>query len=95
MKSRFVEALDALGLQTTAKRLRDGTWRIDLAGPRPTPDGTKPTPASQRNETRERAIDDMIMAIFAGRCPGISFHDADRPVYREAAIAALTILGVI
>jgi len=43
----------------------------------------------------EPAIEKLMYAIFDDRCPGIAFHEADRPYYRSAAIAALTALGAI
>jgi hypothetical protein len=43
----------------------------------------------------ESTIESMTMAIFAERCPGMRIDERDRELYRKAAIAALTTLGIL
>ncbi len=40
-------------------------------------------------------IESMTMAIFAERCLGMNMDERDYGLYRKAAIAALTTLGLL
>jgi hypothetical protein len=97
-KVKFVRALAVLGIEYTATQLPSGRWIIETKRAAGTAQHATAIDAEQVEaaaKRREAAIESMLFAIFDERCPGIGFHDADRPIYRMAAIAALTVLGAI